>query len=188
MLMTHRIGAVVAAWITVQSGFPAVAGTMSQRAAVVARALSYEQTLLDRTTGDVAVGIVYSGGSEESGACAEAWREAWEELERTRVQSRAIRVFTHDLDELGVDLIVQNGPTVIVACTLDAPNDAAVRAVARDNDVLTVANERSQVEAGMAIGVFETAGRMGIMVNLRACSAEGVSFSSQLLNLAETLR
>jgi hypothetical protein len=77
-----------------------------------------------------------------------------------------------------------------VVAALVAPglgHAAAIASATRRARVLSVTAARSEVEAGLSVGLLQPASRAAIVVNLSAARREGADLDSALLRVAEVL-
>lgn len=162
----------------------------SRAAAVLARVLSYELTLEQRAGDEVGVMVVYKAGDAASEAIADQWHRALSELSSVKIKNRrffALKV-PYDASEVRA-LIEQRGVDVLLASDGLSPDQAKGLAdLARSKHVLSAANSVPMVEDSLTLCVTEKDGKPKIVINLRAAQLEGISFSSNLLRLAQIIR
>ena len=163
------------------------ASATQRKAAVLARALSYERTLADRAGDSVDILMVHTGGAglEE----AQGWTAAFESLSSVKIAGRQISTQVAVIGPEMTTAIATGEIDVVITC-----GDVAtavveeVGAMTGRANVLSVGTRRSQIETALTFGVVEEDGKLQMLVNLRAAKREGVRFSSKLLKLAEVIR
>ena len=161
---------------------------VTRQALVLARALAYDRNLPDRAGATVGIGVLYKTGDHEDSA-KKAY-ESFSALGGVKVGGLPVEITLvewHDADTL-INGIESGGIDALYVCAGLTDQVEAIKQVSRAKRVLTLASQRSYVEAGMTLGVFENAGEPKLAVNLPASKAEGASFSAELLRLAEVIR
>ena len=154
-----------------------------RKAAVLARALSYEYTLAERIGARVDVTLAHRGVFSK--AEAEQWRDALASL-RVSGKSLVARLvdITPSLNGIrGADI------DILIACgALDAGLIAQLSQISAAAQALSVGTRRTQVQQALTFGVFEQGEKLQMVVNLAAAEREGVRFNSKLLRLAKVIR
>ena len=181
------VGAGLAALAAPRPAFATAAST-AQRAAILARALSYEQTLADRAGKTVDLLLIHDASSGTRSEALEWWT-AFEALSGVRVDGRPLRAQIATLNDDLPEIFSRGVVDVAIACG-DVSDDlvSTVSTLTRGTRTLSVATRRKQVEDGLTLGVIKESEKVRILVNLRAAEREGVRFSAKLLKLAEILR
>jgi hypothetical protein len=164
------------------------AATPTQRkAAVLARALSYERTLAERAGSTVDIMMVHAGGAGLDEA--QGWTSAFGSLSAVKVAGKKLATHTAVIGPEMTGALASGEIDVIITCgDIAAVLVEEVGSVTARNKVLSVGTRRSQVEQALTFGVVEEGGKLQMLVNLRAAKREGVRFSSKLLKLAEVIR
>jgi hypothetical protein len=156
-----------------------------RKAVILVRALAYDNNLKARAGSSVVVAVLSRGE-----AAAEGMYRAFKALESVRVQDLPLRVVK--LQYAGKEALhAAIGAQGIDAlyCTPGVESDlAAVRAVSRQDHVITLGAREEAVRGGLSMGVFLVGGKMTITVNLPASREEGAALSSELLRLAQVIR
>ncbi|MCP3061203.1 YfiR family protein [Myxococcus sp. K38C18041901] len=167
------------------------AGAQSpDRQAVIAlRSLAYDNNLAKRAGDELLVTVLYRPDVPASAERSLRLVEALTKLGTMKVQGlplRAQRMAWTGLPALRSSVEAQ-GVDVLFLCDGLEAELGALTAYSRQEKLLTVSGVPGAVEKGVSLGVFLTGDRYTIGVNLPASSAEGASFSSDLLRLATTL-
>lgn len=159
---------------------------IGKRAAIVARALSYDRSLGERAGDTVVLLVLHKAGNEASVAAAKAWVEAFGSLEGTVVHGLPFKVVSAPWDPVAVKAQVESaGVDALLACDGLEGDVAAIKSLARERHVLSAGSTRAFAEQGLSLAVVAEGDRSVIVVNLPASKAEGVAFSSDLLRLAK---
>lgn len=157
-------------------------------APILIRALAYDRELKKRAGSSVTLAVVYNPASSSSVSEANAALSAFKALESLTVQGlpfRAVRLpygpdLSAKLGEQGIDAIfLVDGLSSELEALID---------VTRRRKVVSLSTEEADIRRGAAIGVVLAGGKPTLMVNLPASTAEGASFSSELLRLAKVVR
>jgi hypothetical protein len=163
--------------------------TVERQAAIVARALSYEQTL-DERVGKQALGIavLYLQGHDGSERCAREWTDGFSRIANVQIRDRDIALKLLAYSAEGVRKARASSIHVFVVCGGLNSELPEISRAARANRILTVGALLAYVEQSMTLGVFPEDGKYKIVVNLRAAADERVTFSSAMLRLARIIR
>jgi len=159
-----------------------------RRAAIVARALSYDYALKSRAGEGLSIGVVYRPVTTE--AAADQWVQSFKPLESVKVQGMAINVAKIAYE--GIDRLKSRvsaeGIDVLIVC--DGLDDAlsAILQLSHEKKLLTVAGKEAYVQGGVTLGIVNEGERITIEVNVAGAAAEGVNFSSELLRLAKMIK
>ncbi len=158
---------------------------------IVLKALAYDHNLEPRLSKEdpFRVGVLYVDGQNGSRALAEQVANALttspnRSINGHKLQARALPYL--DAPTLRTTLAT-GGFRMLWVCTGLKGDLGAVRAMARELQITTVASQLSYVEAGLAMGVFLVEERPKIVVNRAATVAEGSAFGPELLQLAKIL-
>ena len=168
----------------------AAAGTKStaRKAAILARALSYERSLPERAGSSVGLTVVYNPSSSSSKNEAEAWARAFGSLESVRISGKPLAV---SMAPVGAGLDSHLDDTkgdVLVAVDGTQPFLTYLKKITRGRGMLSIGSLRELVEGGLTLGVYDDGDKLKIVVNLKAAGREGARFSSKLLKLADIIR
>ncbi len=161
---------------------------ITRQALVLVRALAYDRNLPDRAGSSVSVGILYK--ADAGGEVANQAHDAFTALGGVKVGGLPLEstlIPWTDSDALKLSL-KDGGVDAVYVVTGFTDEVEAIKTVTRENDILTLAGERSYIDAGMSVGVFDKGGEPKLAINLPASKAEGASFSAELLRLAEVIR
>jgi hypothetical protein len=144
------------------------------------KALSFDRTL-PASDGELAIGVVFTPGDENSESTKDRLLEIHRELTRIRVKGQRVRLVPIPYDP-GSSLGTA-GVKVVLVAPLSA---SAIDGLARQSgsaDVLTLATDAAYVDRGLAMGMEMDAGRPRFVVNLAAAVEAGAAFESSFLNL-----
>lgn len=180
-------GAAFAGGLVCLPGVARAATPTQRKAAVLARALSYERTLSERADSSVDILMVHSGGPGLSEA--QGWMAAFDSLSSVKVAGKSL--VTHSA-LLGPEMTsALNSGEIDVVLTCGELTEVVVEEIGEmtaRSKVLSVGTRRMHVEEALTFGVIEENDKLQMLVNLRAAKREGVRFSSKLLKLAEVIR
>lgn len=183
-----RAGVAAGAGVLWPRGAKAGGTSTAQRAAVLARALSYEQTLERRAGKRVDILLVHDGTASTRGT-ADQWNAAFASLSGVKVDGRSIAARVASVADDLPEIFSRGDVDVAIACGDVSPSCVeTIRALTRGTSSLSVATRRPQVESGLTLGILAQDGKIKIVVNLRAAQKESIRFSAKLLKLAEILR
>jgi hypothetical protein len=173
----------------VLTALPAAAGD-DKRAAILARALSYDYGLKGRAGDSLTVAVLYRPGNSVSESSADVLFRLFKALEGVKVQGLSLGVtkLAYDGAEKFRAVTGMQGIDVVVVPDGMDGEVAAIREICRDKKLLSVGEKMSFLEAGLTLGVIDVDGKLTIVVNLTAAPLESVSFSSELLKLAKVIR
>lgn len=185
MLGAGLVGTSLAAF-----GIPrrALAAGDERKAAIIARALSYERTLGSRTDRPLVIGIVFAADTNESVGDAQSWLASFQALSGVKVNGNSIEVTVLSWDAAAPATLRDAGADVVlVAFGLDEKLAEITKFTATHN-MLSVGAIREYLDAKCTLGVFEVEDKLRITINLNAAERERVKFSSRLLKLADVIR
>ncbi len=170
------------------AGF-AAADPAEREAAIVSRALTFERTL-DARVGDRPIGIavIHKAQDVASERCANEWREGFTSLANVKIQNRSVMLKGIPYSVEAIARARALGIDVFVVCPGLSQEVVEITRVSRAQQILTVGTLPSYVEQSMTFGVFHDQGKYHMVINLRAASAEGVTFSANMLKLARIVR
>jgi hypothetical protein len=162
--------------------------TPLRRAAILLRTLCYDQNLKTRV-GKQATVVVLQKGSDatsvaEAGDMAAAFQKVIDTGAIGGFVFKVARVDYSDPVALESSL-TRLGATVVYVCDGLDSNLEAIKRVTRQRKVLTMCGRDGPVRAGLSVGVYGSAGKGKMIVNLASSRAEGVAFQPELLRLAE---
>jgi hypothetical protein len=154
------------------------------------RAFSYENSLKQRAGDTVVLAVLYKSGNSGSEAAADAWAKAFKPADGEKIQGLPFQVIRHAYDSVDKlkAVVGEKGVDILVVCEGLESDVANIKDFSREKKVLTVGTKEPLVQRGLAIGVFVEGEKHTIVVNLPAASAEGITFSSDLLRLARLIR
>jgi hypothetical protein len=156
---------------------------------LIAKVLTFDRNLSDRSGAEIVMGIVYqptfpaSDGVRREIAEA-AGRSVVRSIEGIRV--RVVEIPLRNPAELA-GALQQAGVNLLYVTPLRAVDLARVLAAAREAGALTVTGVPEYVSAGVSLGLGLDAGRPRILVNLSSARREGADLSSNLLMLADVV-
>ncbi len=154
---------------------------------LLSRILQFDRRFPDGFGDEVVVGVLYQSRFRASLDAMSAARASLEE-EYTDgwMGGIPLRVVQLDLDgELSLaDALVDEQIDVLYVAPLRSVPIGTVSQVSRDKGVLTFTGVPEYVRLGLAVSVGSRGGRPEILINIAAAAAEGVVFSSELLQIA----
>lgn len=180
---------VVAAVLVSVASASAAEASKKRQAAILARVLSYELTLDERSGSSVGVAVVYKPGNAASEANADDWLRAFEALSSLKIKDKpffSLRV-PYGASELAAAVERQGADVLLLADGLGAEAPLIAR-YARSKQVLTASNDAALVERHTTVAVTEEGDKLKVVINLASAQGEGVRFSSHLLKLAKLIR
>ena len=156
------------------------------QATLFARVMSFDRAIDARGDAPLAIAIVYQGGFGRSAAAME---EICRALDATLMNGRKFRIIRVDLDRVSLDsMVVAEAPRVLYVAPLRGVDVAAIARVSQHHDIGTYTGVPAYVRRGIGVSARIQGDRPRLLVNLHAARAEGSSFDSSLLQLAEILR
>jgi YfiR/HmsC-like len=162
----------------------------SLQAAIVAKILAYDRALKARAGASVGIGVVFKESDKASAESGGAMLRAFEGLASHQVQDLPLTTSGHAYkspEQLAQWLKSSNVHVLYVAVGLTKERDA-IRAACTAAMVLTVGTDRTQVEAGLAVGVVLQGTAPRILVNITVAQASGADLDPKLLALADIVR
>lgn len=164
-------------------------GPEPRRATIFLRALAFDRNLTKRAEQRVVVAVLVPRPRVEAPAF-EAFLTALTGLQKLTVKSLPLTIVTLELGEVGaLDAALAEAH---VTALLVGPGLAAkvpeLAEATRRRHVLSMAWSLEEQEKGLCLGVDFEGARPRIHVRLPACTAEGVAFESQMLDLAKVTR
>jgi hypothetical protein len=160
----------------------------NQRAAILARVLSYERTLQDRIGPSLEIGVLFKQGDSDSERGAREWHGSLGLLADVKIKNNVLRSHVIAYDPQIVELINDIGIDAIVVSAGLNSELTEISSMARAKRILTVGDVASYLERHLTLGIFYEAERYEIVVNLTAAAQERVVFSSNMLKLARVIR
>jgi len=154
---------------------------------LLARILQFDRRFPDGFGGEIVVGVLYQSRFRAS---LDAMRAASSALEDEHANGSVggipLRVVPLDLDGgLSLaDALADEQIDVLYVSPLRSVEIGTVSQVSRDKGVLTFTGVPEYVRLGLAVSVGSRGGRPEILINIAAAAAEGVVFSSELLQIA----
>jgi hypothetical protein len=170
-------------------GSPVTEVAASRQATVLLRALAYDMNLVARAGEALVILVLYNPADPASARAADDMTSAFKAFEATTVQGRRVsvrRLAFAGAPTLRTEMAALKIGALYLCPALDA-DLAAIEAVSREAKVRTLASRGRYLDRGIALGVFETAGRISVTVNLTASRLEGAAFSPDLLRLAHVM-
>jgi hypothetical protein len=180
--------ALTALALLIGAATPARAADEPKRAVLLIKALSYEKAITTRSGDEVRLVVVYRAGDPRSEEDRKAWDKALRglgdmKIQNKRITSSAVAVTPN----LAKDLEAARPDVILVAEGL-GEDLAKVRAVSQSTSRLTFGTSPGSVEVGLVLGVFMTAGKPQIVVNLKEAKRVNAEFQTALLRLAKVIR
>ncbi len=156
----------------------------------IARALAYDENLTSRAGGTVVLAVLYKAGNPVSEKEAAESFTLFAKLESYSILGlpfRSVKLAFTDARRLE-DAVGGQGIVALYVCPGMEDQIANIKRISRKRKVRTIASREEQVMDGLALGVFSTAGRLVVEVNLPASREEGARFGSDLLRLAKVIQ
>lgn len=154
-----------------------------RKAAIIARAISYERTLGTRSGASLRLGIAFAQGNNTSTRDSQAWLDGFASISDVTVNGNAIEVLT-----LAWGSGVPERLDVLLVCDGLQSQSSAIAAFTSSKRILSVGSVREYLDGDCTLGVFDVDGKPRITINLTAAEREKVKFSSRLLKLADVVR
>lgn len=167
---------------------PLTAAADSKRASVMAKALSYDESLPERAKNQVQVAILYMAGNGGSESQSKEWESGIQEIASVKVQGMTLASARYAFGAGTAAELKKTGASVLVVCDGLSGQLSQIQSLAASLKSLTVANARKDSEKGMALGVFIEGGKPKIVINLQGVKNDRVKFSTKLIAIAEVLR
>jgi hypothetical protein len=162
----------------------------SRRAIAIARALSYDASLPDRTAGEMVLLILFKKKNAPSEKGADLASKAFKQLETLRIAGAPFRRVTAPFNGAAEleQMVQKEGVDAFFLCDGLEDDLPAIKQVSRQKKVLTLGTTEAQVRAGVSLAVIAEGTKMVIALNLPESREEGAAFSSDLLRLAKVMR
>lgn len=169
---------------------PASSRAGEREAVILGRAFAYDYNLKSRAGGALVLGVLFNPQDSNSQAAADAWFTSFKALAGVKIQGLPLKIIRVPFSNVGAlhASVESQGIDILFVCDGLEGSVGAINGLSHTEKLLTVAATQPMVEQGLALGVFESGGKVEIVVNLPAAGQEGVSFSSDLLRLARIIR
>jgi hypothetical protein len=162
----------------------------SRQVVILMRVLAYDGNLKSRAGDTINIAVMHKKGNSSSEQMANAMVQAFIGRQSTLVNGLPIAVahVAYD-DPSGLKKSIAGSALdfLYVCDGLEGDLDN-IKDVTRQTRVLSVGARQEYVEKGLSLGAFQNDGKSTILINLQASRLEGVSFSSDLLGLANVIR
>jgi len=159
------------------------------QALLLLRVLAYDRRLPARAGGGVTVAVAHLPGDVPGEARRDQLLEELREAAAT-FGVGGLRVSVVSVPwapETFADRLRGARACAVLVVGALADEAAAVSRITRKEQVLSAAERRGAVEAGLAVGLVHRGRRAGVLVNLAAARAEGANLDAALLAVAELL-
>ena len=155
---------------------------------MLSKIFEFDRAFSDRVGEEVVVGITRQRRHRPSVlsgvALLDSSRRALHDMQGIPV--RVVMIETESLQELE-DALRREGVDILLVTPLRVIAPESVSKVAGGMGIATVTAVSGYADDGIDIGIAAKGNRLEIAVNLEACKAAGVDFSSQLLDLARVI-
>ncbi len=168
----------VAALLTIQSATSQV--PLDVQLPAFLKALSFDRSL-PASDGELAIGVIFEPGNEDSEKTRDRLLEIHKELTRLRVKGQRVELVPIPYDSRFS--LRSAGVKVLLVAPLAASSLDVLARESASADLLTLATDASYVDRGLAMGMEMDAGRPRFVVNLPAAVEAGASFESSFLTL-----
>lgn len=149
------------------------------------KVLKYDKTLEQRATDELVIGILFQEKFRDSLNARDGFVEAIGKARLSEFLGRPTRLVNLvDVTEVGATLEAE-GVDVLYVSPLRAASLASIVEAADAHNTLTLSGVLDYVENGVMVGVTERRGRPAILLNLSAASVAGITFSSELVRVAQ---
>ena len=180
--------------LAVLTGRAAIAGEDKMPAArfatFLARMLTYDNNLKKRAGARLVIAVLYDGKNPASSAHGTEMAAALKNLELVRIADLPVNTlalpFT-DAAELEKAVVANSIAAFVIGDGLER-QFAQIKKVSEKSKIITVGTSGTQVRSGCTIAVYLDSGKSKILVNLPSSRNEGISFTSDLLGLAEVIQ
>ncbi len=169
-------------------GDAAHSAAATRKAAVIARALAYEQTLRERVGASLVIGVTWDAGNAASVQEAKTWMAAYRALAAVKVDGMSMSAAEVPYSPALGEALTKQGVDVLIVCSGLSAAVQHIAAAAKERRILTVGTSRGDVDAALTMGVFESDDRLRIVINLPVAAGQRIKLSSRLLRLADALR
>jgi hypothetical protein len=166
------------------------APVQARRAAILARALAYDNGMAARAGQRVVLAIVYRKGDASSEAKADETAKAFRPLEGIKIVGLPFHVIQAAYaGPSGLEtLIDRDGADAFLLCDGLSAEIPAVRQLGRRRKVITVGGSESEVRAGLSLAVVNDDSRLQVVLNVDESRKQGVEFGLDLLRVARVVR
>jgi len=158
------------------------------QAAIVMRALSYDDALKGRVGEQVVVGMALPVSNPAS---CDDLRQGFSRVASLKVQGLGVRLVELPTTSVGAleEAIKTTSADVVVLCSTVMLDLATVLDVTRRLKVASVAMNQDWVRAGVSLGVGEhDNGKAKLFVNVASSQAEGMTLRPELLRVAVIIK
>lgn len=157
------------------------------QAPLLLKVLKYEKTLGQRAGDEIVIGVLFQKKFRDSLNARDGFVDAMDGAGLSELLGRPTRrVDVEVVNATELDAILESEDIDILYVTpLRAASLASVVEAAAANNTLTLSGVPDYVENGVMVGVTERRGRPAILLNLATASVAGITFSSQLLKVAQ---
>lgn len=149
------------------------------------KALTYDSNLAKQRT-EIAIGIVYAAGDQESEAQAREVLAAMQGVRGVRVRGLAIKPALVPLAGDDVDAAIGKAGVNMLFLTSGLEDSLpALCAVGAKRKALVATGEEEYVRACAGLGLLRRGKKAKVRLNLKAAVAQGSAFDERLLRVAE---
>ena len=151
------------------------------------KVLKYEKTLPQRAGDEVVIGVLFQKKFRNSLNARDGFNEAFSQAGLSELLDRPTRRV--DIEFVGTEeigaIIERDGIDILYVAPLRAASLSSVVDAASAHKTLTLSGVPDYAENGVMVSVTERRNRPSILLNLNTASAAGVTFSSELLKVAQ---
>lgn len=170
--------------------WPGAAFAGQREAVILGRAFAYDYNLHTHAGSSLVLAVVYNPHDSDSVASGSRWYDDFQALAGVKIQGMPLKVIrlAYASPSQLQSAVQSQGIDILFICGGLEDSVGTITSTSHSGKVLTVGATDALVRAGLALGVFSDDGQVKILVNLPAAGKEGVSFSSDLLRLAQIIR
>ncbi len=151
--------------------------------------LVFDRNLKERVGDEIVIGIVYQRKFKRSLKTKDEFVDVMEKSSIKKLEDIPIRQVSIDVDEVDLDSAVsKNKVDILYIAPVRALEMEKITNLSRDKKILTLTGVPDYVDSGLTVGIGTKGRKPRIIINLPAAKAEGVDFSSGLLNLAKVVK
>ena len=152
---------------------------------------AYDHALADGPGEDITIGVLYQPRYRASRSAEEEFRRIYRDTRPpSSIKNRRVRVVGLELGEGGDirELLEANDVDLLYVTPLRSFEVRDIRRASRSLGIVTFTGVPEYVEQGLAVGLDLMGGKPKILINAAAATAEGATFSGQLLQLARIVK
>jgi hypothetical protein len=166
------------------------APVQAKRAAILARALAYDNGMASRAGSRVVLAILYRKGDTASEGQANDEIKAFRPLEGIKIVGLPFHVMSAAYGgPAGLEgLIDREGADAFFLCDGLTAEIPTIRQLGRKRKVITAGTSETDVRAGLSLAVVNDDNRLQVVLNLDESRKQGAEFASDLLRVARVIK